>query len=619
MKSQDAVEAGNALADSFPERTAGDAIRIFLLEVAEDLRTRKLNFYKRVRFANAFKWRLLENGIEPEIAHDITQTLLINAFVPSAQAGNRSAARRARATPAATAKPVSRRSPEVQFHEAQESCARGDYAAAITQYEEALALRPRHAEARNALGAALLTLGKSAAAEAQFRQAIADKPKLAEAHINLGVVLSATQRLQDAENALRGALKLKPADPSARSHLGQILLHRGRLDLARIEFEKAAKVAPGNAGVLFGLGVLARSEGRFDEAQDLFRRALAADPQMGTAWAAIAGLRTMTPEQADWRREAERAAARMQAVPDEASVRFAIGKYFDDVGQYEQAFASYRRANELLKTVATPYDNEVHAQHIDDMIRVYTPQAIARARAGGSVSTKPVFVIGMPRSGTSLAEQILASHPAVAGAGELPFWNDAARRHDESARKDLLEAPLLEQLASEYLSTLRQRCPEARHVVDKMPRNADFLGVIYSAFPQARIIYMRRDPIDTCLSCYFQHFTTTLNYTLDLSDLARYYTEHARLMAHWRKVLPPGTILDVPYEELVADQETWTRKILAFLGLEWDERCLRFNETQRPVVTSSYWQVRQRIYGSSVRRWRNYSKFVGPLRSLKPA
>jgi hypothetical protein len=207
----------------------------------------------------------------------------------------------------------------------------------------------------------------------------------------------------------------------------------------------------------------------------------------------------------------------------------------------------------------------------------------------------------------------------VAGLGELNFWSDVVSRDEEQVRRELLPEPTRRTIAAEYLATLQSRYPDAGYVVDKTPANADHLGLIHSIFPDARIIYMRRDPIDTCLSCFFQNFSVALNFKFELHDLAHYYTEHARLVAHWRKVLPPGTILDVPYEELVADQEPWTRKILAFLGLEWDERCLRFNETQRPVTTSSYWQVRQRIYGDSVRRWRNYSRFVGPLRKLKAA
>ena len=617
LKAKDAIEAGSALADSFPRQTAGNALREFVHRAGKELRARKLDFYKRVRFANAFKWRLLENGVEPEVAHDITQTLLITAFVPSA--ADHDAEPATSHSPPAAAKPASRKPLEVLFRQAEESVARGDYAAAITQYQDSIQLRPRHAEARNKLGVVLLRQGRNADAEEQFRQAIVRQPNHVEAHVNLGVVLSATQRFQEAEDTLRRALKLKPADTAARSQLAQVLFYRGRFDRARIEFEKVLKVAPRDANALFGFGVLARSEGRFDEAEELFRRALAAAPQMAPAWSAIAGLRKMTQADAGWCEAAEQAAATMKAPPDEAGVRFAIGKYLDDVGEYEQAFNSYQRANELLKAVAQPYNNVLHARVVDDMIRVYTPEAIARARTGGSVATKPIFVVGMPRSGTSLTEQILASHPAVAGAGELPFWNDAVRRHEGAARADLLDEPLRKQLAGEYLDTLQRHCPDTGYVVDKMPRNADYLGVIHSVFPHARIIYMRRDPIDTCLSCYFQHFSANLSYTLDLADLAHYYSEHARLMAHWRKVLPPGTILDVPYEELVADQEQWTRKILTFLGLEWDERCLRFNETQRPVITSSYWQVRQRIYGNSVQRWRNYSKFVGPLRKLKPA
>jgi hypothetical protein len=171
-------------------------------------------------------------------------------------------------------------------------------------------------------------------------------------------------------------------------------------------------------------------------------------------------------------------------------------------------------------------------------------------------------------------------------------------------------------VAEEYLRILEGLSANASRVVDKAPVNSDFLGLIYSVFPNARVIYMQRDPIDTCLSCYFQQFLTGLNFTFDLSDLAHYYREHRRIMAHWRAVLPPGFIFDVPYEELVADQETWSRKMLEFIDLEWDPRCLEFHTNKRQVVTASAWQVRQKIYTSSVARWRKYEKFIGPLKSL---
>jgi hypothetical protein len=230
---------------------------------------------------------------------------------------------------------------------------------------------------------------------------------------------------------------------------------------------------------------------------------------------------------------------------------------------------------------------------------------------------KAVFVVGMMRSGTSLVEQIIASHPAVAGAGELSFWNDAVRKYNALLRQEPLPESLRRQLAEGYLQALERHSVDASRVVDKAPINSNYLGVIHSVFPNARIIYMRRDPIDTCLSCYFQPLSVSHSFTLDLSDLAHYYREHQRLMAHWRSVLPPGAILDVPYDQLVADQEGWTRKILDFVGLEWDPRCLDFHTTARPVATASYWQVRQRIYNDSVQRWRHYRKFIGPLLDLK--
>jgi hypothetical protein len=248
---------------------------------------------------------------------------------------------------------------------------------------------------------------------------------------------------------------------------------------------------------------------------------------------------------------------------------------------------------------------------------VYTREVVARVDGGASASRKPVFVVGMPRSGTSLTEQIIASHPSAGGAGELMFWRRAVHEHAAAMEKGPLGESTRNKLADTYLRLLDANFGDALRVVDKAPVNADYLGVIHSIFPNTRVIYMERNPIDTCLSCYFQRFALSLNFTSDLSDLAHYYRQHQRLMAHWRTVLPPGTILDVPYEGLVADQEAWTRKILDFLGLDWDARCIDFHKAKRPVFTASDWQVRQKVYTHSVQRWRRYEKFIAPLLSLK--
>ena len=324
----------------------------------------------------------------------------------------------------------------------------------------------------------------------------------------------------------------------------------------------------------------------------------------------------MTSADRGWLKGAEEIATSALAPLDEADIRYAIGKYYDDVGEFPRAFHSYQRANELQKMAAETYDRDAQTHLADDLIRVCTREALS-VGAGASDSERPVFVVGMMRSGTSLVEQIIASHPAAKGAGELQFWHDAVRKHAATVRHELPGEALRRKLAASYLRDLASHSADALRVVDKATVNSDYLGLIHSVFPNARMIYLRRDPIDSCLSCYFQPFSPVLNFTMDLSDLAHYYHEHQRLMAHWRSVLPSETLLDVPYAELVADQETWSRKILNFIGLEWDERCLDFHRTERTVATASYWQVRQKIYKSSVGRWRNYEKFIGPLLALR--
>jgi hypothetical protein len=224
-----------------------------------------------------------------------------------------------------------------------------------------------------------------------------------------------------------------------------------------------------------------------------------------------------------------------------------------------------------------------------------------------------VLIVGMPRSGTTLAEQILASHPQVQGAGELPFWNAAAGRWIAPPSGE----STLRQFAEDYLAVLDEASPDAPRVVDKMPANFMFLGLIHAALPRARIIHLTRNPIDTCLSIYFQNFGTVHAYANDLDDLAHYYGQYLRVMDHWRRVLPTGVLLDVPYEALVENPEHWSRAMIEHIALPWHARCLEFHATARMVSTFSKWQVRQPIHRASVARWRHYEKFLGPLWSLQ--
>ena len=620
---REAAEVGTSLADEFAPRTAAGTARIekalngersnALLELLRradrDVRTLRLNFYKKAKFANSFKWRLIENGVKPQVANEVTQCLILHLSQRMTDAASR------HIPVAASANQPDSKKTDALLTRAHKAFAEGDYVQAVALYGEFDSLVPHRADVLNNLGVALCRLGRYQEGEQRYREAINIEPEFAEALCNLATLLQGDP--QQAEEWLRRALRVNPKYPGARTRLGTTLAFTGRQHEAKAAFRKALKIDPGDADALLGLGNIARTEGRFEEAESLIKRALKMNPKMPTAWAALNSVRKMTIADSDWLKGAEEIAGSGISLWEEAELRFAIGKYCDDVEDFERAFQNYRRANELLKTVAQKYDRQAHSRFADDMIRGYTRETLAAMGSGGSASTKPIFVVGMPRSGTSLTEQIIASHPAAKGAGEPEFWLNAARAHPSELRQGILGEPAKKKLAEEYLRVLERHCPGATRVVDKTTINSDYLGFIYSVFPNARIIRMRRDPIDTCLSCYFQHFSTAMRFAMDLADLADYYKVHQRLMDHWCSALPAGTILEVPYEELVADQEAWTRKIIDFLGLEWDERCLTFHETKRTVNTASAWQVRQKIYKQSVGRWRNYEKFIGPLKGLR--
>jgi tetratricopeptide (TPR) repeat protein len=628
LDSGKAVEVGRALADDFVLQSAvGPAdegrgarradqaqdlqnfIEKFLRRVDRDARPLKLNVFKRAKLANSFKWRLLEKGIERQLVDELTQALVLR--LTSAEGGKTGAD----ATAARSTRRVDARDTQALHARAREALAARDYEAAAERFQDLVNDDPRDAVARHGLGTALAQLGRYQEAEEELRCALGLRPGFPEALLNLAGVLQSTGRYKESEDPLRRVLKAKPTYLEARVSLAMSLMLLGRAREARDSYDKALRVAPRNVQALVGLGQLEALEGRFAEAEGAYRRALEIAPGSPGAHAARAWLRRMTPDDAAWSKRAEEIAASGIASIEESNLRFALGKYYDDVGDYPRAFRAYQRANELQKLRAVPYDRSAHERYVSDLVNAYSSEVLSRAGEGASDSTRPVLVTGMPRSGTSLVEQIIASHPGAFGAGELHLWTVAVSRHEAALRQGQLDG-LGPKLAESYLRGLDAHSKRALRVIDKAPINADYLGIIHRVFPKARLIYVRRDAIDTCLSCYFQQFSPGMNFAMDLEDLAHYYRQHHRLVAHWRAALPPGTLLEVPYAELVAEQEKWTRRILEFVGLPWDERCLDFYKTTRVVNTASVWQVRQKIYSSSVGRWRNYEKFVGPLRTL---
>jgi tetratricopeptide (TPR) repeat protein len=486
---------------------------------------------------------------------------------------------------------------------------------AVTSYQRALALRPNAPGAHANLGNALHALGRPQEALIHCRRALELEPDSAEAEQLVGNALFDLGLMDEAAASYARALELKPDYTEAHIAAGKVLRQIGRIDEAEGSCRKALKLAADSSEALALLGEIQADRGRFDDAEQLFRRAIAIAPDQPEAWAGLARYRKMQPDAA-WLAAAQRLLGKSVGVGQEINLRYALGKYFDDVQDFDNAFSSYRLANELKKRSAPKYDGARLARRVDQIIALYDADWLRSARAQSNESRRPVFIVGMPRSGTTLTEQILASHPEAFGCGELRFWHSARVDYESSVLRGADGRGAIAAAAEKYLSLLAGFSADASRVIDKMPANFMNLGLIHAAFPHARILHMRRNPLDTGLSIYFQIFSNTHLYANDLQDIAHYFTQYSRLMVHWRSTLPKGTILEVPYEKLVADPVPWIREIVQFVGLPWDPRCLNFHETERTVITASNWQVRQRISTSAAGRWRNYERYLGPLRSL---
>lgn len=497
----------------------------------------------------------------------------------------------------------------------------GDPARAELEYRAALSSEPGNADFENNLGTALMALGRNDDAIAVLRSATRRDRRHAAAWNNLGNALLSVkgfrENFPEADAAYTHAIELKADFAEAHYHYGTCLQQQGRFEEAYTRFGEAVALRPDYTAALAGQVMVLERLGRFQEANAILQPLLSGrkdDVMVALAYGvlakhldeceeALALLETLDPQGLEkW--------ARIQ-------LNFVMGDLYDDAGEYGKSFEHYHAAN----TEDHPGYSVKQTEHLFSSLRgAFSREKLESRPRASNRSELPIFIVGMPRSGTTLLEQILASHPDVHGAGELEdiyhLSGSLSKRLGSKwpypACMDDATAESLDRIAEEYLDHLQAYAPDARRIVDKMPHNFEALGLIDRLFPGARVLHCRRNPVDTCVSIYFKHFNSFHAYASDLGSLGLYYRQYEQLMEYWKQTLSIP-ILDVQYEEVVADQEDMSRRILEFVGLEWDARCLNYHELQRTVNTPSYDQVRKPIYTKSVERWRRYEAHLKPL------
>jgi tetratricopeptide (TPR) repeat protein len=516
-------------------------------------------------------------------------------------------------------------------------------------WSRALALRPNYAEPHSNLANLLSEQGEFDRAAEHARRAIELNPRLADAYINLAGVETARQRFYEALRWLDALLMFAPRHSTALAARALALKKLDRLEEALDAASKALAAGPDNAEAQNAQGLVLQAMGKFDAAiaaydraaslpgtvaeQALINRAIlfmekgdakAAEaafdqtvqkfPNSASAWFNRADLKKFAPGDPEiGAMEALLAKGNEISKGDTMLLHFALGKAFLDIGDSDRAFAHLNDGSRM-KRAQIGYDPASTSQWMRSIAAVFSADFLSRLAGQGALSPKPVFVLGMPRSGTTLVEQILASHPAIHGAGELSYIQNIVNELGNfPASAAALTPASLQRFGEKYLAQIGKLAPAAPHVVDKMPINFAYAGLIRLILPGAKIIHSRRDPVDTCLSCYSKLFTAEQSFSYDLAELGQFHRDYQQLTAHWRAVLPEQNFLEVDYEAVVDDLEGQARRMLNFLGLPWDPACLAFHETKRPVRTASVNQVRQKLYKSSAGRWRQHQANLRPL------
>ncbi len=481
----------------------------------------------------------------------------------------------------------------------------------------AVELKPRFADAQYALGEAFEAVGRNGEAIAAYRRATECQPNFAQAHRKLGRALHRAERIEEAVASFRQAAKAGRGTTLGRVCEAHVLSEEGRFDeaaevlrqvLARDKTSELARTT---------LGHTLANLGEIDAAVEQFQLALTLTDMPLGIWAALVQIKQLGEADRGLVAEMEAYVQRASLVPaGRMTLHFTLGKAYDDLQDYAQAMRHFDQANRIRGTLS-PFDRDSLQRETGAVMATYTRQFFADHAQDGVDDDAPLLVFGMPRSGTTLVEQMVSSHPRVTGAGELTYWHGqwmALRK----AGLNVADGATAKRAGAEYVSQLRRFSASAARITDKSLSNFHWLGLVLHAVPRARIIHCRRHPIDTCLSIYFTPFEAVLGFISDRDNLAFYYGQYQRIMAHWRSVLPPEQFMEVDYEALVAEPEGAARRLIDFCGLDWDPACAHPERNRRAVRTASVWQVRQPIYRRSVQRWRNYEPWLGALRGLAP-
>lgn len=525
------------------------------------------------------------------------------------------------------------------------------YSDAVREYEATLAIQPANTKALYNLGNIYTAEGFYEKAAEAYRRALQYAPKFFKALNNLGSVLKTLFRLEEALQCFHRALAMKPDDASIMANLGNTYHLLEDLHQAEVYYRAAIDINDGLSEAYIGLcGVLCKQEkvaqaqqllaeargvlpgddmlvarqatifeegGQYEEAYNVLKKRLDAncnDVDIAVTFAGVARYVSREKEAADL---LEKLLKNDQTAFDRMTISFALGKLYDDMKQHDYAYKHYSVANALEPS---RLDRGELVKRYDSLISIFTRDLLSTADSSGNETDKPVFVVGMPRSGTSLVEQILSSHSAIFGAGELmdvgmivaSLRTNTEHEKNYPACVPSLDSQRLAAFAQQYKSKIDKLAPDAVRVIDKMPGNFPHLGLIELMFPKAKIIHCVRDPLDNCLSCYFMKFLCYHPYAYDQADLGFYYGQYLRLMEHWKSVIKLP-IYTVKYENLVANQEQVSREMVEFCGLDWDERCLDFHKNKRLVKTASYDQVRRPMYKSAVGRAVPYREKLGVL------